>query len=126
MTLTERARDLRSNMTEAEKRLWRYLRNRQLQGHKFYRQYPIPPYYVDFLCRDKKLIIEADGGQHSENRSDEKRTKYLENKEYKVLRYWNNDILENTEGVMKEILGVLNSLTPTLSLKGEGEADEVA
>jgi very-short-patch-repair endonuclease len=113
-------------MTEAEKRLWRYLRNRQLQGHKFYRQYPIPPYYVDFLCRDKKLIIEADGGQHSENRSDEKRTKYLENKEYKVLRYWNNDILENTEGVMKEILGVLNSLTPTLSLKGEGEADEVA
>lgn len=121
MTLTERARNLRSNQTDAEKHLWSFLRNRRLQGHKFYRQYPIFPYFVDFLCRDKKLVIEIDGGQHSDNQKDLNRTKYLEEKGYNVVRFWNNEVLNNTEGVLIQILQTLNSLTPTLSLKGEGE-----
>lgn len=108
-------------MTDAEKRLWKYLRNRQLGGHKFYRQYPVAPYYVDFLCRDKKLIIEVDGGQHDSQRGyDEIRTEYLESRGYCVLRLWNNDVLANTEGCLLKIEGLLNALTPTLSLKGEG------
>ncbi len=111
---------LRKNMTDAEKRLWRNLRNRQLESHKFYRQYPTPPYYADFLCRDKKLVVEADGGQHNDNPDDEKRTAFLEAQGFKVIRYWNNEILKNTEGVLEDILAVLKTLTPTLSLKGEG------
>ena len=122
VTLTERARTLRKTPTDAEKRLWKHLRNRQMEGHKFYRQYPIPPYYVDFLCRTKKLVVELDGGQHADRvAEDERRTAYLEGKGYKVLRFWNNDVLRNTDGVLEEIVMCLKSLTPALSLKGEGE-----
>ena len=126
MTLTKRARKLRSQTTEAEKRLWKHLRNRQLDDCKFYRQYPIFPYYVDFICRDRKLIIEVDGGQHNESKSDAKRTAFLEEKGYTVIRFWNNDVLRNTEGVLFEIQSVLQSLTPTLSLKGEGVREVAA
>lgn len=113
-------------MTEAEKRLWKHLRNRQLADCKFYRQYPIFPYYVDFICRDRKLVIEVDGGQHDENKADIKRTAFLKEKGYTVIRFWNNDVLRNTEGVLFEIQGVLQSLTPTLSLKGEGVREVAA
>ncbi len=121
MSTKARARALRQNQTEAEKRLWSKLRNRQLDGFKFYRQYPVPPYYADFLCRAADLVIEVDGGQHCENRRDDERTEFLESQGYTVMRFWNNDILGNTEGVLLSVQERLRALTPTLSLKGEGE-----
>ena len=113
---------LKINQTDAEKRLWSKLRNRQLEGYKFYRQYNIGSYYADFLNRETKLIVEADGGQHGiEIVKDEIRTAFLEKHGYKILRFWNNEILSNTEGVLTVIANELKALTPTLSLKGEGE-----
>jgi very-short-patch-repair endonuclease len=119
--IAERVRELRRNQTEAEKRIWKHLRNRQLEEFKFYRQVQIGNYVVDFVCRDLDLIIEIDGGQHCENNYDLKRTKDLESFGYKVIRFWNNEVLENTEGVLEVIKLNLMALTPALSLKGEGE-----
>jgi 16S rRNA processing protein RimM len=98
---TEKARELRRNSTEAEKKLWQRIRNRQL-GYKFRRQHPIPPYTVDFFCEELGLIIEVDGGQHNPE-VDEQRNKFLEKQEYKILRFWNNEIFENIEGVLETI-----------------------
>jgi Fe-S cluster assembly protein SufD len=120
MTLKEKAKSLRRNQTKAEKKLWRYLRNRQINGLKFYRQYIIEPYICDFVCRDFDIIIEADGGQHCDNESDFKRDKYLREKGYVIIRYWNNDILNNIEGVIEDMKKKIETLTPALSLKGEG------
>ena len=106
----KRARRLRSNATEAEKRLWSKLRDRQLAGHKFRRQVPIGPYVVDFFCPEQKLIIEIDGGQHAvEAALDEKRTDWLESEGYRVVRFWNNDVLGNTDGVLDAITRTLDS-----------------
>jgi very-short-patch-repair endonuclease len=92
--LTPVARWLRRDRTEAEARLWRYLRNRQLEGAKFRFQSPVGPYVVDFLCTEAKLIVELDGGQHGEQiAQDALRTKALEAAGYTVLRFWNNDVL---------------------------------
>jgi type I restriction enzyme R subunit len=113
--LIENARDLRKNQTDAEALLWQLLRNRQIQDCKFRRQHPVEPYILDFYCHDKKLAIELDGGQHNTDdgkESDEKRTEYLNSKGIHVLRFWNNDVLQNTESVLEEIY---NALTPTLS-----------
>ncbi|MEE2566259.1 endonuclease domain-containing protein [Hyphobacterium marinum] len=100
----DRARALRRQSTEAERCLWRYLRNRQCLGRKFRRQFPIGPYIADFACPDAMLIIEADGGQHSADKTkDARRTTFLENKGWTVLRFWNNDILAHTEGVFEVI-----------------------
>lgn len=99
--LKERARFLRNNMTAQERALWRIIRNRQFHGFRFLRQYVIGNYIVDFVCREKRIIIEIDGGQHNEENNliyDKKRTEYLENKKYKVIRFWNNDIDNNIEG----------------------------
>ena len=93
------ARKLRRNQTDVEKVLWYKLRNRQLKGIKFHRQYQIGPYIVDFVCLEHFLIIELDGGQHAENRKDLSRTKFLEQKGFEVLRFWNHEVLENIEGV---------------------------
>jgi very-short-patch-repair endonuclease len=102
------ARELRLNQTDAEARLWSYLRNRQLNEAKFRRQIAIDPYIVDFICTDHMLIIELDGGQHAEHvERDEKRTRFLESRGYRVLRFWNNDVLSNTEGVIEVILAEL-------------------
>jgi very-short-patch-repair endonuclease len=91
-------------MTDAEVKLWLRLNNRQLGGHKFRKQVPIAPYIVDFACLELKLIVEADGGQHDENRAkDEKRTAYLEAKGYRVLRFGNTDVLRNIDGVVEVI-----------------------
>ena len=100
----ERARALRQNLTDAEKKLWSILR-RDTLGHSFRRQHPIGKYIVDFVCLDRKLIIEADGGQHNEEQAayDAARTAWLEERGYKVLRFWNNDILGNLEGVAEVI-----------------------
>jgi very-short-patch-repair endonuclease len=101
---------LRTNSTDAEKRLWQALRNRQLQGHKFRRQHPIPPYVVDFVCLESRLIVELDGGQHAEAQVyDSTRTEALERLGYKVLRFWNNELFENTQGVLERVLEQLSS-----------------
>jgi len=100
------SRELRKEQTEAEKLLWSRLRNKQLCQVKFRRQQPIGSYIVDFVSFDKLLIIELDGGQHDElsNRAkDEQRTDYLESKGYKVIRFWNNDVLQNVDGVLIQI-----------------------
>jgi very-short-patch-repair endonuclease len=100
------ARMLRQRQTEAEKNLWSRLRNKQFEGAKFRRQQPIGNYIVDFACLDKNLVIEIDGGQHNEEQAkkkDEQRTTWLEKEGYKVLRFWNNDILQNADGVLMNI-----------------------
>jgi very-short-patch-repair endonuclease len=98
------ARELRKNLTDAEARLWVRLRRRQLDGFRFRRQQPIGPYIVDFFCPAAKLIIEVDGGQHAtDQQRDDQRTRWLEARGYRVIRFWNNDVLENTEGVLQTI-----------------------
>jgi very-short-patch-repair endonuclease len=106
---TGRARRLRRDQTNAERTLWFRLRDRRLDGWKFKRQIPIDRFVVDFCCADAKLILEIDGGQHDQDRErDADRTRILEAMGYLVLRSWNNDVLRNTEGVLEEILSVLN------------------
>jgi len=102
---TKRAKELRNNSTEAERRLWGRLSRRQLSGHKFSRQMPVGPFICDFVCRERMLAVELDGGQHSEQAvRDASRTRYLQQQGLTVLRFWNNDVLENTEGVVAVIL----------------------
>src|SRR3979409_2516479 len=91
------ARRLRVNQTDAETVLWNRIRNRQLDGHKFVRQEPIGGYVCDFVCRERLLIVEVDGGQHSESAADVIRDCRLSEEGYKVLRFWNNDVLGNVE-----------------------------
>jgi very-short-patch-repair endonuclease len=93
---------IRRRSTDAERRLWHRLRSRQLEGAKFVRQFPIGPHVADFACRAEKLVVELDGGQHSPE-ADAPRTETIERFGYKVLRFWNNDVLENTEGVLEVI-----------------------
>ena len=102
-----RARSLRKNQTEAEKKLWGYLRNNSLQGHKFTRQAPIGLYIVDFHCFAKKLVVEVDGATHGdalEIEYDKKRTAFLEARSYKVFRCYNDDVYKNIVGVLDGIL----------------------
>jgi very-short-patch-repair endonuclease len=99
-----RARELRQQSTDAEKKLWQHLRNRQLDGIKFRRQAPIGPYIADFAAVEALLIVELDAGQHSmRTNSDEKRTAWLKGHGYRVVRFWNNDVLANPEGVVEVI-----------------------
>ncbi len=105
-----RSRKLRRNATEVEQQLWKHLRNRQIAGVKFRRQVPVDKYIVDFLCEDAKVIIELDGGQHQQQAVyDEQRRAVLEAYGYIVLRYWNNEVLENVEGVLQEIEDATNN-----------------
>jgi very-short-patch-repair endonuclease len=91
-------------MTDAEKRLWSRLRYKQLDHHRFRRQVPIGPLVIDFACLAVKLLIEIDGGQHADNNArDAERTAWLEARGYWVLRFWNNDVLANTDGVISAI-----------------------
>jgi very-short-patch-repair endonuclease len=103
---TDRARHLRLNSTKAELKLWNCLRSRAL-GQKFVRQVPIGPYVVDFACRELRLVIEVDGGQHSDNSRDALRDRWLRQRGYRVLRFWNNDVLSNTDGVLQIIAAAL-------------------
>lgn len=107
MAKTAQAKILRRNLTDAEKKLWQLLRDRRLEGWKFRRQVPLGPYIVDFYCSKSKLIVEADGGQHADSAGDEIRTRWLNQNGYRVKRYWNNDVLENPEGVIIDLLANL-------------------
>ncbi|CAG1007355.1 partial putative protein, partial [Anaerolineae bacterium] len=102
--LNDRARDLRNHATDAERILWGHLRNSQIEGVKFRRQQPIEEYIVDFVAYSPKLVIELDGSQHADNlKYDEQRTACLCRNRFRVLRFWNNDIFENIEGVLTVI-----------------------
>jgi very-short-patch-repair endonuclease len=97
------ARQLRRSMTDAEHRLWRHLRGHRLAGQKFRRQQPLGAYVVDFVHFGARLIVEADGGQHIESPHDAQRDDWLKGQGFRVLRFWNNDILQNTEQVLAVI-----------------------
>ena len=104
------SRKLRSELTEAETHLWQHLRARQVCGKKFRRQHPVGNYILDFACIEARLAIEVDGGQHSEIQSqDNLRTAWLETQGWKVLRFWNNEVLQNIEGVLEIILNTLKA-----------------
>ena len=105
--LTRLARDLRRKSTDTERRLWSALRSRRLHPYKFRRQFAIGPFIVDFACTKCLLIVEADGSQHAGNPMDDRRTAWLEARGWRVLRFWDNDILINIDGVTE---GILNAL----------------
>ena len=110
--LKDHARELRANSTDAEKALWQKIRGQQL-GARFRRQHIIEPFIVDFYCVEVKLAIELDGGQHGEakdKRYDEQRARYLESMGIFILRFWNNDVLRNIDGVMSAIAVRIESL----------------
>jgi very-short-patch-repair endonuclease len=122
---TRLARRLRRNATIAEQRLWNRLRSRALHGMKFVRQEPVGPYIVDFVCREHRLIIEVDGGQHCDSERDAIRDRWLRDHDYKVLRFWNNDVIENTDGVLETIASGLREGSPSPSprVRGEGRGE---
>jgi len=127
--MKEKAKTLRQNMPEAEHRMWYFLRDRRLGGYKFLRECVIDQYIVDFICRDKKLIIEIDGSQHMDNvEYDTVRTDYLMSKGYQVLRFWNNEVFEQIMDVLENILSFLEGRTPHPSLRDtfspEGRRDQ--
>ena len=116
------ARKLRKRLTDAERRIWSRLRLRQLDGMKFRRQAPIDQYVVDFLCLEKRLIVEIDGGQHTVQ-SDKERTDWLESQGFTIVRIWNNEALQNTEGAVERIPRRLRAgppPTPARPRKGGG------
>jgi len=106
-TITARTRKLRRNATEAETKLWLALRDRRLGGFKFVRQSAIGPYIVDFVCRDRKLVVEVDGGQHADNAADRTRDIALASEGYRVMRFWNTDVLSNMDGVLDSLISAL-------------------
>ena len=102
--LVEMAKNLRKQQTFVENILWRRLKSRQIEGTKFRRQQPIGDFIVDFVSFEKNLIIELDGGQHAiEKDKDQRRDQYLSERGFEVLRFWNNDVIENIDGVMETI-----------------------
>lgn len=119
------AKTLRQNMTDAERLPWRHLRAHRLLGQKFRRQQPIGPYVVDFVHFGARLIVEADGGQHNGCEQDAVRDRWLEQQGFRVLRFWNNDILREPETVLARILQAFELSSPPLprplSRKGRGE-----
>ena len=130
---TPRSRQLRVSQTDAEKKLWWRLRNRQIDGCKFVRQEPIGPYICDFVCREEHLIVEVDGGQHADSAADKTRDEWLTSHNYRVMRFWNNDVLTNIEGVLETIVAAtyrespspgsdLRSSPPSPRKRGEGQA----
>jgi very-short-patch-repair endonuclease len=115
--LRDRARELRKNQTDVETRIWSRLRARQVASAKFRRQYPISRFIVDFCCFEQRLVVELDGGQHAEAGAfDQRRTEFLVAEGYRVLRFWNNEVMENIDGVLERISEALTLPSP----KGRG------
>jgi very-short-patch-repair endonuclease len=111
--MNTKPRQLRKNLTDAERFLWKELRLRQIEGFKFRRQQPIDPYIVDFVCFEKRLIIEVDGGQHSEKTSyDFQRDEWLKGQGFRILRFWNSQVLNEIEAVEETIRNALLNYTP--------------
>lgn len=111
---TERSRTLRSEMTDAERKLWQAIRGEQISGHKFRRQYVIEPYIADFACVAQKVVLELDGGQHqAQIEYDALRTSYLRAPGWRILRFWNNEVLENMDGVLANIAQTLDATPPS-------------
>ena len=114
---------LRRNMTDAEKLLWYHLRGHRLNGAKFKRQQPLGDYIVDFVSFEKKLVIEVDGGQHLESESHIGRDAWLQGHGFRILRFWNNEVLGETGSVLEKILKYLTPPPPPLSHQGRGEVE---
>ncbi len=104
---TNRARSLRKLQNEAEAALWSDLRSRRLNGHKFIRQHPIGPYFADFACRAKRLVVEVDGSQHVGSKADEARDRYMNEVGWSVLRVWSNEVLSQRQAVLETIAAAL-------------------
>ena len=105
----KRSRVLRNQSTDAERHLWQRLRNRQLEGHRFRRQVPIGSYIADFACLEAKLVIELDGSQHQQSSAyDERRDNELRTQGFRVMRFWDNQVFQETDAMLEEILKALN------------------
>ncbi|MCA0395433.1 MAG: endonuclease domain-containing protein [Proteobacteria bacterium] len=119
-------RTLRNHPTDAERRLWQHLRGRQLDGCKFRRQHPFGDYILDFVCLERKAVVEVDGSQHSDRIAhDAERTRFLHDRGFVILRFWNNEVFENIEGVLEVIMAMLVTREeapspPNPPLEGEG------
>jgi len=111
-TSVARARALRVDLTKAERKLWYALRDRRFAGYKFRRQVPIGPYIADFICYSPRLVIEVDGGQHAGSARDARRDRWFAQNGFRVLRFWNNDVLQNLEGVWTVIFEAVQQATP--------------
>ena len=122
-----KARDLRRSETDAERKLWHFLRDRRLAGHKFRRQHTVGPYIADFACIERRLIVELDGGQHVERQGyDVRRTEYLVARGFHVIRFWDNEALTQTDAVLETVLRELEkrpSPQPSPRKRGEGESE---
>jgi very-short-patch-repair endonuclease len=134
-SLTKTARKLRSRMTDAERKLWFALKDRRFQSSKFRRQVPIGPYVADFLSFESRLVVEVDGGQHAESTRDAKRDRWLAENDFRVVRFWNNDVLSNLAGVLTILAKELQATphpaprlrsTPPSPARGEGKKEEGA
>lgn len=121
----DRARELRREMTVAERKLWQVLKGRGVDGHRFRRQHPLGPYVADFACLEAGVVIEVDGGQHQDSTTDQRRDSSMRGRGFKVLRFWNNEVLTNLEGVCSVIAQALAERCPhpTLPSRAEGEAE---
>ena len=116
-----RARTLRQNMTEVERRLWQILRSHQINGYRFRRQVPIGWYIADFAYHEARLIVEIDGGRHDRSSPREtERSEFLQSEGYRVLRFWNNEVRENLDGLQQRIVDELRHVTPTPTLPHHG------
>lgn len=125
----QNSREQRLNMSEAERRLWQSLRLRQIEGHKFRRQHPIGRYIVDFVCLECGLVVEVDGGQHSEHQDyDEVRTEWLRQRGFRVIRFWNHEVMNNIEGVKaviwQSLRGGFRPPSQPSPWQGEGDAGQ--
>src|ERR1700722_961039 len=129
-TLTMAARELRSRMTDAERKLWFALKDRRFAAFKFRRQVPVGRYIADFLCFEPRLVVEVDGGQHAESVRDVERDDWFARSDFRVVRFWNNDVLQNLEGVLTSLAAELNKTphpssrlrsTPPSPARGEGK-----
>jgi very-short-patch-repair endonuclease len=134
-SLTKLARQLRARMTDAERKLWFALKDRRFAAFKFRRQVPVGPYIADFLCFESRLIVEVDGGQHADSAHDVERDNWLAQNEFHLLRFWNNDVLQNLEGVLTVLAEQLERTphpssrlreTPPSPARGEGKKAEIA
>ena len=123
---TDRARRLRREQTDPERRFWYKVRNRRLGGYKFVRQEPIGPYFADCVCRDQKLVVERDGGQHAENARDISRDAFLVSRGYRVLRFWNHEIMTNLDGVLETIWAALETPLPARGERCFEESEPLA